>query len=95
MRSYPLEAIAAPAALSLDAASQADITRSSIAQAMAALAKEGGSMTQVAIARVAIARVVGAHQGYIVGFCNLLSRNSLSFSLKIEQNDRSYRKATA
>jgi hypothetical protein len=62
---------------------------------MAALAKEGGSMTQVAIARAAIARVAGAPQGYIVGFCNLLSRNSLSFSLKIEQNDRSYRKATA
>ena len=51
MRSYPLEAIATPAQmLSLDAASQADITRSFIAQAMAALAKEGGRMTQVAIA---------------------------------------------
>jgi Primase C terminal 2 (PriCT-2) len=50
----PLEAIATPAAeLSLDAASQADITRRAIAQAMAALAKEGGSMTQVAIARAA------------------------------------------
>jgi hypothetical protein len=50
----PLEAIATPAAeLSLDAASQADITRSSIAQAMARQAKEGGSMTQVAIARAA------------------------------------------
>jgi hypothetical protein len=54
MRSYPLEAVATPAAeLSLDAASQADITRSSIARAMAALAKSGGSMTQVAIARAA------------------------------------------
>jgi hypothetical protein len=50
----PLEAIATPAAeLSLDAASQADITRRAIAQAMAALAKSGGSMTQVAIARAA------------------------------------------
>jgi hypothetical protein len=39
--------------LSLDAASQADITRRAIAQAMAALAKEGGRMTQVAIARAA------------------------------------------
>jgi hypothetical protein len=39
--------------LSLDAASQADITRSSIAKAIAALAKEGGKMTQVAIARAA------------------------------------------
>jgi hypothetical protein len=54
MRSYPLEAIATPAAeLSLDAASQADITRRAIALAMAALAKEGAKMTQVAIARAA------------------------------------------
>jgi hypothetical protein len=54
MRSYPFDAIATPAAeLSLDAASQADITRRAIAQAMAALAKSGGSMTQVAIARAA------------------------------------------
>jgi hypothetical protein len=50
----PFEAQAMKAAdLSIDAASQADITRSSIAQAMAALAKEGGRMTQVAIARAA------------------------------------------
>jgi hypothetical protein len=54
MRSYPLEAIATPAqTLSLDAASQADITRRAIAQAMAALAKEDGRMTQMAIARAA------------------------------------------
>jgi hypothetical protein len=47
----PLEAIATPAQmLSLDAASQADITRRAITSAMAALAKTGGSMTEVAIA---------------------------------------------
>jgi hypothetical protein len=60
----PLEAIATPAhTLSLDAASQADITRSSIAQAMAALAKEGGRMTQVAIARAA-----NVSQGWVSKF---------------------------
>jgi hypothetical protein len=36
--------------LSLEAAFQSDITRSSIAQAMAALAKEGGGMAQMAFA---------------------------------------------
>jgi hypothetical protein len=51
MRSYPLDAIATPAqTLSLDAASQADITRSFIAKAIARLAKSGGKLTQVAIA---------------------------------------------
>jgi hypothetical protein len=49
--------------LSLDAASYADITRSSIAQAMAALAKTGGSITQVAIARAADVR-----QGWVSKF---------------------------
>ncbi|MGA7932965.1 MAG: hypothetical protein WCA35_05250 [Kovacikia sp.] len=38
------------AELSLDAASQADITRGEIGRAMAALAKEGGRMTPVVIA---------------------------------------------
>jgi hypothetical protein len=50
----PLEAIAMKAAdLSIDAASQAEITRSSIARAMAALAKAGGKLTQEAIAKAA------------------------------------------
>jgi hypothetical protein len=67
MRSYPLEAIATPAqVLSLDAVSQADITRSSIAKAMAALAKEGGRMTQVAIAsHQEFARAADVSQGWV------------------------------
>jgi hypothetical protein len=64
MRSYPFEAIATPAAeLSLDAASQADITRSSIMKAIAAQAKSGGKLTQQAIASLA-----DVSQGWISKF---------------------------
>jgi hypothetical protein len=63
----PFEAIATPAAeLSLDAASKADITRRAIAQAMAALAKAGGRITQGAIAsHPEIARPVDVSQGWV------------------------------
>jgi hypothetical protein len=50
----PIEAQATPAAeLSIYAASQADITRASIGQAIARLGKSGGKITQDAIASLA------------------------------------------
>jgi hypothetical protein len=64
--------------LSLDAASQADITRSSIAKAIAALAKEGGRMNQVAISlgfgAAAWARILAvAERRVVAGLLGLMA----------------------
>jgi transcriptional regulator with XRE-family HTH domain len=64
MRSFLLEAISPPAAdLSIDAASQADITRGEIGKAIAKLLKSGGKITQDAIAGLA-----DVSQGWISKF---------------------------